>query len=772
MWLSEVSSEYDALLEQVGDLRETEVALADVRQGVGALRASAARVHSELAKPHQKIAARTLQLARLHAVVALLRRATRALKLAAKLREHLPAAAKGEEDAGVAGGPRPDLPKAAQLVAEVAELLADTDVAAVDAVAAQQSFLDAAAARVHAQATASLRSGMETLSQAEVGQALQVYFNLGEMPEAVAELTRRYTVQVSQAVAGALDATAIASGGGGTGGGGLGRRAASTAQWREALWARLSASMDDMYAAVVAMWHLQRVAAKKRDPISHACFADVLAPATTDGSPPPQLAERFWRAFCETVGQHMANAHRSAGFIRDALSEGYPRLAALFDGMLERLERDTDVRGVAPAVPPGGRAQLALALAPFRDAFAQSAAERYEALVSAAFARGAAPSRAAAAKLVAGIKGEVARAQGGVAGGHAGTVGEAGGAGRDADMAVLVAAPLSQALYQLTERVEYHLSTGGETKQVAATPTASQLRNFGLVGLLEEVHLNVAATVLTALPREAAAVLAPALQSAHAAGEEALAAVFRAIVGRLEETLLGMHEAGLGDVAGGAKGAAPAVTEASKYMCDLRRQLSAFSADFVVRMLGGVGVSGGRLGGAGGVPRALAGGAHPIVGGLVLKLARRLCIFFVRHAALVRPLADAGRLRLARDIAELEAAIGDSLVAAETVGAPAKALRAFKPLIFLETAKVPDSLLLHDLPSSAVLHHLLSRAPPALRSPHAQSGISVSQYSTWMDRQADAAVGDRVRQCVDAHARTGGSGGSEVLGAIRAVLER
>ena len=95
MWLSEVSSEYDALLEQVGDLRETEVALADVRQGVGALRASAARVHSELAKPHQKIAARTLQLARLHAVVALLRRATRALKLAAKLREHLPAAAGG-----------------------------------------------------------------------------------------------------------------------------------------------------------------------------------------------------------------------------------------------------------------------------------------------------------------------------------------------------------------------------------------------------------------------------------------------------------------------------------------------------------------------------------------------------------------------------------------------------------------------------------------------------------------------------------------------------
>ena len=37
--------------------------------------------------------------------------------------------------------------------------------------------------QVHAQAKAALQAGMETLSQAEVGSALQIYFNLNELPQ-------------------------------------------------------------------------------------------------------------------------------------------------------------------------------------------------------------------------------------------------------------------------------------------------------------------------------------------------------------------------------------------------------------------------------------------------------------------------------------------------------------------------------------------------------------------------------------------------------------
>ena len=39
------------------------------------------------------------------------------------------------------------------------------------------------------------------------------------------------------------------------------------------------------------MWHLQRVVAKKKDPLSHVCFLDVLVKPEE-----PLLTEQFWCA--------------------------------------------------------------------------------------------------------------------------------------------------------------------------------------------------------------------------------------------------------------------------------------------------------------------------------------------------------------------------------------------------------------------------------------------------------------------------------------------
>jgi hypothetical protein len=44
-----------------------------------------------------------------------------------------------------------------------------------------------------------------------------------------------------------------------------------------------------MHAAAVAVWHLQRVLVKKRDPLSHVLFSDALAAA---GVSPP--LPTFW----------------------------------------------------------------------------------------------------------------------------------------------------------------------------------------------------------------------------------------------------------------------------------------------------------------------------------------------------------------------------------------------------------------------------------------------------------------------------------------------
>ena len=50
-----------------------------------------------------------------------------------------------------------------------------------------------------------------------------------------------------------------------------------------------------------------------------------------------------------------------------------------------------------------------------------------------------------------------------------------------------------------------------------------------------------------------------------------------------------------------------------------------------------------------------------------------------------------------------------------------------RPLIFLATPELASSLLVSALPPSIVLHHLYSRAPVALQSPHARSGFTPAQ---------------------------------------------
>ena len=80
-----------------------------------------------------------------------------------------------------------------------------------------------------------------------------------------------------------------------------------------------------------------------------------------------------------------------------------------------------------------------------------------------------------------------------------------------------------------------------------------------------------------------------------------------------------------------------------------------------------------------------------------------------------------------QDMAELEAAVADYLLPLDAAGAPHRVLRAFRPLIFLGTPELAASLLVAALPPSIVLHHMYSRAPPALQSPHIRSGFTPTQ---------------------------------------------
>jgi len=151
-------------------------------------------------------------------------------------------------------------------------------------------------------------------------------------------------------------------------------------------------------------------------------------------------------------------------------------------------------------------------------------------------------------------------------------------------------------------------------------------------------------------------------------------------------------------------------------------------------------------------PLARAAG-RAAAGAVARPVARALLVGFVRHASLVRPLDEAGRLKLAGDTTRFEVATASLLqlcgprgadARAEALGAPYRELRALKRLLFLPNAAIlaaPAAAAAGPSPGSAgdggggeasgvlarmrpstVWHHLFARAPAAFPSPHARAG--------------------------------------------------
>ena len=71
------------------------------------------------------------------------------------------------------------------------------------------------------------------------------------------------------------------------------------------------------------------------------------------------------------------------------------------------------------------------------------------------------------------------------------------------------------------------------------------------------------------------------------------------------------------------------------------------------------------------------------------------------------------------------------------MGSAYQALRAFRPLLFRETDQILSASELEFLSLIDVCHHLLSRAPAEIKSPHERMGISIQKYSAWMDAQSE-----------------------------------
>ena len=298
---AQVAKRHPALLANVQAARAVESKLLRSNELVESLGKTVHRVRSQLDEPYSQLVRSTTQLERMRQSAELLRHTQRVLFLVKRLRDSgiAPAGSDGGGATASSGAAprRADLPKAAAALRDLADILDDEtiDLDGIEVVDAERPFIHAASVSLRAQAVAMLRQGVAEQSQAQVGAALQVFFNLRELAEKAVGAADEVASSFAKEVGSALDpaifgpeaAAKLALGGGVLGDLSVpsalipekrrGMPPASAAPgWREAVWTRLGRVCEALHAASSRLLTLQRTLGKKRDPISHVLFSSLL----------------------------------------------------------------------------------------------------------------------------------------------------------------------------------------------------------------------------------------------------------------------------------------------------------------------------------------------------------------------------------------------------------------------------------------------------------------------------------------------------------------
>ncbi|GLT63331.1 hypothetical protein SLA2020_359040 [Shorea laevis] len=707
---SHVLSHHPLLLSQLSSLKNAELSLSTLRSSVSSLQSSLHRIRSELSDPHKAVLSKTLQLSNLHRTSELLSHSIRAIRLSKKVRE-LVSSAEAEPE-------KLDLTKAAQLHSEILSLCDEYDLAGIDVVDEELNAVKEIGSRLRSEAMGVLERGMEGLNQAEVGTGLQVFYNLGELRETVEQLVNKYKGMGVKSVSAALDMKAISGGGAGFVPGGI--RGSGTPQIsgggkaKEALWQRIGSCMDQLHSIMLAVWHLQRVLSKKRDPFTHVLLLDEVI---KEGD--PMFTDQVWEALVKAFASHMKSAFTASSFVKEIFTNGYPKLFSMIENLLERISGDTDIKGVLPAISSDEKVQMVAAIDTFQKAFLTSVLSRLSDLVNSIFpvsSRGSIPSKEQISRITSCIQEEIEGVQ------------------LDARLTLLVLHEISKVLLLIAERAEYQISAGPEARQVTGPATSAQIKNFALCQHLQEIHSRIS-SMMTGLPTIAADVLSASLGAIYGVACDSVTTLFQAMIDRLESCIMQIHDQNFAVL-----GMDAAIdNNTSPYMEELQKSILHFRSEFLSRLLPSS-------------ANSATAGAETICTTLVRRMASRVLIFFIGHASLVRPLSESGKLRMARDMAELELAVGQNLFPVEQLGAPYRALRAFRPLIFLETSQLGASPLLQDLPPSVILHHLYSRGPEELQSPLQRNKLTPMQYSLWLDSHGEDQIWKGIKATLDDYA--------------------
>ncbi|ESO82323.1 hypothetical protein LOTGIDRAFT_198052 [Lottia gigantea] len=702
---SQIVTHHGDLLSQATSVETLEGVLQMMQTRIQSLLAAMDRVRSKVNEPYNKILARTTQLRHLQETCDILRRIIRIIYLSKRLHGQLQ------------GGSR-EITKAAQSLNELDYVCEGVDLTGIEIIEQDRRFCKQARKEVESQAQKMLEQGMETQNQAQVSTSLQVFHNLGSLHNVVDKVVLSVKETLHSNIRTGLDAKLISTSQSNKGAPG---RAAmptpgNTAAFRATLWTNMEKLMDNIYASCAQIQHLQKVLVKKRDPVTHVCFIEELAMHRNGDV---NFMQEFWESVTAMLLTEFTDAASGSPFLKQAFEGEYPKLLRLYNDLWKRLHQfSVSMVTASSNLDPGltdddgshdnfflvsarsnskdtydSEMALRNTLSKFETAYLSKSLSRLHDPINLVFSSNVnPPTPEEVENIIKTINSEL----------NVSTV--------DNKLSITVAKNVANTIKLFCVKSEQLLATGGEASQVIGPPTVGQTRNAAVVNTLYQLHDSVTKVVegIKHFPVEAIDSIIESQKGIIVLMGSAINPLLSSILDALEAIILTIHQE---DFSGGAPPAGQTEAPCSLYMRELQGFVSRCSIEYISQFH-----------------------CQQFIMESLQPLACRCTELFIRHASLIRPIGDGGKLRLAADFAQMELAISPFCRRISDMGKTYKLLRAFRPLLFQTTEHLIKSPAIGEIiPYSAVLHYLFARAPVELKSPHQASDWSISRYSQWLE---------------------------------------
>ena len=765
-------------------LASTADQLTTVTAKLTALQAKLHRLRTSYAQAHRPITAvvepATQAVNAVQAITrttALLKPVNRALQLVDKLHILLPpsavdgkvAALEDRKSAGnqtdasptAASGftdPLRDAARAATHIKELTMLLnATPQLTEITMLSTHLPYVQSALSAITTHTNNALAAAIAEDAQSNIGNAFQVYYNLGS--DALAAAVDSAVEKQRSTVLGALkrmtdpsklsatetvNAAAARRAGATTGASSSGQQ---TQSLRNTLFERSNAVAESLYTGAVHVWVVERVLAKKKDPLSQQLFAAEYLSAKTptisqkveeefkrnEETIPEEPFQRgtatylltnFWTSLCTSINQEVNNASKQSATLRSVFSNEYPRLISFFVSTFDRLSStcvDTQHR---PILTTEHRTILINAFRVFSQEYNSRIVEHLTKPLHAMFADSngspsMVPTKADANTFLMlvdeqlyGLKGVDVHIQRDILQSVSKSINIL--YGQLENLCILT--PDLNVFDQISAPQSTHVNVHASNNANTFNLSTIQKNNADLSSFIT-IILRALETVPANSPDSSRNVLQALDNTIHRLQDlrsSLYQALMQSVRRGITHVLANMHEVDV-DLAG---------SDTSGYMVSLQRALNAFTNVLLPAYVSGT--SKGRPSSK--VPSSVVDQTH-----YFLSLSEFIVAAFQRCAALVSPMTDNAKIRLAADVSTLDTALSQHL---HTTASIRSSLHAFRDLLFADNVSaIREVCSARSIDGSGVINLMLNTSYISSQScaPHVLLHISAQEFISKME---------------------------------------